>query len=458
MSVKVGFAQTDLMDILAEKRNCEMPVSGVAFHLAQNGRNSFFFTVDFMDFDLQTVNTLKNTLSKVLPEQTEIHILTTHNHGAGSCSDLDMERFCSHAAECAVQAVKNAAECKLRFASGPIDRDITFSRRIFVPEAEGSFTCFYGIDPEQPENASAFVKRALTALENDSLCFTGDGSAENCSSFRFKKADPFLAVLEFRTMDDIPLGNIVRFASHAVCCNLPDCYSSDYPGYLRKLMQEALGGVSLFWNGPCAEIAPAISAKSAGNGKKFAKILAKNALRMLNNSSFQPLAYFRDTAWQINMPVRGEVLTGKVIHSREPDTPAGKKKHLEYQRLNGIMPFLQGIYRNGEKSVQETIPVSAAMLELNDCNFLFFCGETFSKTAQEITGHFPEYSWITVTEHGRTAMYIPPAEEYLRGGYEFTCATVAKEAEQLLKEQLICLIKTAKTQNFPTTSGAVLND
>ena len=447
MSVKAGFSEIDLMDILAEKRNCEMPISGVAFYLAQNGRNSFFFTIDFMDFDLLTVNTLKDALRKVLPEQTEIHVLTTHNHGAGSCSDLDMARFCSHAAECAVQAVKNAAECKIRFATGPIDRDITFNRRIFVPEAEGSFTCFYGIDPEQPENASAFVRRALTALENDSLCFTGNGSAENSSNFRFKKADPFLAVLEFRTMDDIPLGNIVRFASHAVCCNLPDCYSSDYPGYLRKIMGETLGGVSLFWNGPCAEIAPAISAKSAETGKKFAETLAENALRMLEKSSFQPLEHFRDTVWQIDMPVRKEVLTGKVITQEFPDTSAGKKKKLESQRLAGIMPFLQGIYRNGEKSLQETIPISAAMLELNNCNFLFFCGETFSATAQEIVNNFPEHTWITVTEHGRTAMYIPPAEEYSRGGYEFTCATVAKEAEQLLKIQLLHLIKTAKKLN-----------
>ena len=48
------------------------------------------------------------------------------------------------------------------------------------------------------------------------------------------------------------------------------------------------------------------------------------------------------------------------------------------------MPFLQGIHKNGINNPTNNITVSTALLKLGKFNLLFFSGETFSCTANEI--------------------------------------------------------------------------
>ncbi|MBO5722918.1 MAG: hypothetical protein J6S19_07365 [Lentisphaeria bacterium] len=444
MSVYVGFSKVDLMDVMPEKRRCEMPLSGRGFYLAQAEKCSFFFTADLMDLDLLTVKTLENALAEVLPENTQIHILSTHNHGGDDSEKLNMELFCRLAAGCAGDAVAAARPAKVRTAVGGIDEKLAYMRRLFVPEVEGSFTCFYGIGSGGSGDAVSFAENAVKALENDTLLFAGRGTKAEKNGRYFLPADPQVAVLEFRSTDDLPLGNIVRFASHAVCCNLPDCYSADYPGYLRGIMEKQLGGVSVFWNGPCAEIAPAIPHKSAEYGALLAGKIAGKALSLLEDVPFEKLESFRDTFMKAVLPVRQEVLDGKIAAADEDltgKTPAEKKKILERKQLEIRLPFLQKIHRNGENIFCKEITLHNALLEINNWNVLFFSGETFSSTAQEITATFPEKQWVTVTEHGRTAMYIPPEREYLRGGYEPACAVVAANGEAELKLQMTALLE-----------------
>lgn len=444
MSVYAGFAKVDLMEILPEKRRCEMPLSGRGFYLEQAEKRSFFFTADLMDLDLMTVKTLESALAEVLPQNTQIHILSTHNHGGESCGKLQMEQFCRLAAGCADDAVAAARPAKVRIAAGALDEKLTYMRRLFIPEVEGSFTCFYGIGAVGSGDAASFAENAVEALGNNALLFSGNGTNADKNGRSFLPADPHVAVLDFRSTDDLPLGNIVRFASHAVCCNLPDCYSADYPGYLRGIMEKELGGVSVFWNGPCAEIAPAIPHKSAEYGALLAGKIAGKALSLLENLPFENLESFRDTFMRAVLPVRQEVLDGEISIAHEDisgKTPAEKKKFLERKQLEIRLPFLQSIHRNGEKTLRKEITLNNALLEINNWNIIFFSGETFSSTAQEITSAFPEKQWLTVTEHGRTAMYIPPEKEYLRGGYEPACAVVAANGEAELKLQMTAALE-----------------
>ena len=40
---------------------------------------------------------------------------------------------------------------------------------------------------------------------------------------------------------------------------------------------------------------------------------------------------------------------------------------------------------------------------------------------------------ITVTEHGRTAVNLPPPDEWDCGGYETTCCGIARDGETVLR-------------------------
>ena len=447
MTISAGFSKVDLMDIMPEQRHTEMPVSARGFYLSGNGKSSFFLVSDFMDFDLQAVTLLKEAMIPVLPENTSIHVLTTHNHGGASWFNLDMERYSRHAVECAKSAVANSRNAKVRIGQGDISEPVSMIRRFFIPETGGSFTCFYGIDSVKEGNASGFRETALKNLKNGSLTFTPEYVFSENGKESFLSADQSVSVMEFRSVeDDRPLGSIVRFAAHAVCCNLPDCYSSDYPGYLREMMESELGGISLFLNGPCAEIAPAIPGKSPESGRMIAKKIATSALQLLQKNEFQPLHNFKDTNWLIPLPVRAELLENagsSAIVPEQPDDLRERKRILEQDFLHGNFPFLTGIRQNGEQGSPDTHTVSTALLQLNDWNLLFFSGETFYQTAREITSHFPGKKWITVTEHGRTAMYIPPENEYNRGGYEPSCAVVSVQGEKQLREQIISRLHEA---------------
>lgn len=441
--VKVGFSKVPLMDVMPEQRQTDMPISARGFYISQREHHSFFLISDFMDFDLRIVSLLEKAVKSVLPAGTKIHIMTTHNHGGASWFQLDIENYAGHAAECAKEAVRSSRTAKIRIAHGRIGKKLSIGRRIFVPEANGSFTCFYGIDSVAKDNASYFVETALKNLADGHLTFSGKyASGDMIRSF--PKADPTVSFLEFSALeDDRPLGNIVRFAAHAVCCNLPGSYSSDYPGYLCLFLEKQLGGISVFMNGPCAEIAPAISGKSAQSGKKIAEALGKEVLNLLEKVPFQQLRRFRDTIWGISLPVRKEILDQNIIFSEScaPRDLHQSKVFLEQQLLLGNLPFLTRIYKNGEKKTSGKITVSTALFELNDWNILCFPGETFFITAQQIISEFPGRNWITVTEHGRTAMYIPPESEYRSGGYEPNCAVVSEQGEKELRMRMISLLQ-----------------
>ena len=54
---------------------------------------------------------------------------------------------------------------------------------------------------------------------------------------------------------------------------------------------------------------------------------------------------------------------------------------------------------------------------------------------------FPELDLVTVTEHGRTVMYLPPEEEFAKGGYETVCKLTVPHAERVLREEAVCFLE-----------------
>ena len=100
--------------------------------------------------------------------------------------------------------------------------------------------------------------------------------------------------------------------------------------------------------------------------------------------------------------------------------------------MTELSDFLQGKYRNGEDVPGDTICISFGLLRLNDLLFAAFPGETFSVTGKALQAAYPQKAICTVTEHGRTVMYLPPEDDCRLGGYESVCRTTAPNAEQFL--------------------------
>lgn len=434
----IGFASIDLAEIFIIKKPIRENCEAKAIFLSDGQKAAAWVVLDFMDFDLSAVNMVKCAVQKATDIPLfNIHIVTTHNHGCSTCDEIDMKCLSRLAAEAAVQA-KNAAKCaKMRFACTEVSQQVNYMRRIFVPEVKSKATCFFGITPEEGFDSSPFVENFLQSLKEGKLSWCGTRET-SLPSKPFPSGDAQIWIVEFRELDNNkPLGCILRFAAHAVCCNRPDSYSSDYPWHFRENIAKVLGGTAIFMNGPCADIAPCIKDKKSGGEIWLGDILAREALNALSSKSFEPFTHFEDAISCVRLPVRKEVQENHVANLQVvlPEDLPARKETLEHASLASTLPFLRSKYVNGETSLTDTIEIELGRLQLNKLNILAYPGETFSTTA------FNSENVITVTEHGRTVMYIPPDEERRLGGYESVCSVTAAGAESILKQEAEKLIQ-----------------
>ena len=259
---------------------------------------------------------------------------------------------------------------------------------------------------------------------------------------RFAEGDKEIFACEFVTPDGRPIGSIVRFAAHAVTANRPGSFSSDYPYYVRRKIEEKFGGICMFLNGPCAEIAPSMLNKFEGRERTIGSSIADLVITSLSDKSYESLEKFFDSKFEIKLPARPEVIANDVdIPDEIPDNLPERRRYLEKKVLKSTLPFLREKYTEGELSLTDEISVFVGALTLGDITLVAFPGETFYKTGSKVKSSFPDKKLVTVTEHERTVMYLPPREDFLLGGYETTCKLTDIHAEEVLLEGAVNNLK-----------------
>lgn len=446
--IAAGFGSADLAEVFPVKKPFREPCEVRTFYLqSDDGLRTVWAVLDFMDFDLKTVLALKQALAaELLLDRSHIHIVTTHNHGSATCDAIDLTRLASLSAAAAREAVRNAVPALIRFARTRLEGQHNYIRRTFIPEAGGSATCFYGPAAENRFDSAPFAEHYLHALRDGQHVYTGFEPTSR-PFVPFAPGDPELFAMEFiAAADRRPLGSLIRFSAHAVCCNNPAYYSSDYPWHVRETFSRLSGGTAVFLNGPCAEIAPGMESKKSGMEKRLGELLARTAWKSLESQPFTPLEQAADLTETVRLPVRPEVLENRICPLPEQlpaDLPA-RKRYLEQLALRNTLPFLQAKYRSGEERVSDTIEIELGLLRLNQVRILAFPGETFNATAAGAAADWPDT--VTVTEHGRTVMYIAPGTEFRQGGYESICAVTAPPAEAILRRAAENLLQRTSGQ------------
>ena len=431
--IAAGFGSADLAEVFPEKKTFRETCEVRIFYLqSDEGLRTVWAVLDFMDFDLKTVAGLKQAIMAELQlDRSHIHIVTTHNHGSATCDAIDLPRLASLSAAAAREAAANAVPALIRSSRTRLEGQHNYIRRTVIPEAGGSATCFYGPAAENRFDSAPFAEHYLHALRDGQHVYTGfEPTARPFAPFA--PGDPELFAMEFIAADRRPLGSLIRFSAHAVCCNDPAYYSSDYPFHVRKTFSRLSGGTAVFLNGPCAEIAPGMESKKSGMEKRLGELLAQTAWKSLENQSFEPLEHAADLTETVSLPVRPEVLENRIgpLPEQLPADLPARKRYLEQLALRNTLPFLQAKYRSGEERVSDTITVELGLLRLNNVRILAFPGETFNATAAAAASGWP--GTVTITEHGRTVMYIAPEAEFRQGGYESICAVTAPPAEEIL--------------------------
>ena len=95
-----------------------------------------------------------------------------------------------------------------------------------------------------------------------------------------------LGVIRFNKLDGAPLATLVNFTCHPVVLGPKNLLiSAEYPGVMRPLVEQAVGGTCLFANGACGDINPFMDKSDPEMGAfeemaKMGRALAEEAVRV----------------------------------------------------------------------------------------------------------------------------------------------------------------------------------
>lgn len=431
--IKVGFSKTDLEKALLPREWYvrEERIEAISFCIESEKTRAIWIILDFMDFNRKVTDTLKSATEKKTGISREhIHIVTTHNHGGG---EPDCRILAELVADGAMAAMNAAKPAEMRYVFTRVDKQVNYIRRVYIPEIEKVATVFFGTSEKTGYDSAPFVERFMEFLKKGDLCYSG--GIETKRPFNpLPSGDDELVAIQFRDACGVTIGSVVRFAAHAVCCNRDGSFSSDYPFYVRRRMEKEFGGIAAFMNGPCGDIAPGLIDKYEGTERTLGEYLAEIAITAIEHLPFETIEGFDDAEFEIRLPVRREVMEGRV--TIDDDLPEDLKKRYEYldkKSLGGLMNFLREKYTEGEETVNDEISVFMGFLRIGDMVFAGFPGETFSVTGVALQQAFPGLDICTVTEHGRTVMYLPPEADCELGSYESVCKTTARNGEEVLR-------------------------
>jgi len=438
--IKIGFSEINLEGSLLPKGQAiREPIEATTMYIEGEVYSSIWIVFDLMDLNRLYTDSIKKSISeRTLIEVEHIHVLSTHNHGGG---EPDIEALSSLAADCAISAKANKRDALMRYSFTKTDKQVNILRRIYIPEIKGSATLYFGAYEGNSFNSSLFAERVLSELSEGKECnYIGDHTERECVPFA--EADKEISCVQFCDSSGEIIGTIVRFSSHAVTANRGGSFSSDYPYYVRQGIKKEFGGCAMFLNGPCAEIAPVMRDKFEGRERILGDYLSTLAKKSLESLPFEAISTFSDEKFEVMLPVREEVINNKVdIPEKMPKSLSERKKYIDLLRLNNTLDFLSKKYREGETEVSDEISVYLGGLRFNDIYFVGFPGETFYATGEGFKRAFEGKKIITVTEHERTVMYLPPKEEFLRGGYEACCKLTSPDSEQILLDKAIASFK-----------------
>ena len=452
--VKVGFAVECLNSALPRDRPVKDDVEGIILYFSDEISDSCWIILDFMDFSRNPIDVIseKVNMATGIPK-ANIHILTTHNHGASTEDCLDIPFIADKAAQGVLAARECAFEASMRYAVVNVNEQLNYIRRYYSNELKGKSTCFFGPNPGNHYEVSTFLRQTIYELENNkplSFCDPSGESGKNVELMHqylsLPPGDNKLQILFFEKTDGSPIGSMSRFAAHAVCCNSSDYYSSDYPYYFRQTMCEKLGGIAAFINGPCAEIAPGVASKESGGEKIIGEKLGLLAAEKIKRTVSNPVERFCDHTQNVALPIRSDILRNKKLKDemllikkalqkgRETSLPVLKqlKERMLFFKLRDFLISKCWSTDNEIKQKKMSVEVQLGRLTLNDVTLLAFPGETFSATAHKVSALSDSTHLITATEHGRSVLYIVPEDEYGSGGYEVCACLVTPKAEEIL--------------------------
>ena len=285
-----------------------------------------------------------------------------------------------------------------------------------------------------------------------------------------------LAVL--RAADGTVLGSLARFAAHPDVAVLFEShgiadqyrYHFDWTGYLRQAIDRQLGGIGLYLNGPCADLA----VRKGYGGMTTYEACDREALRIggLIAGALLRAWQARPPRWQalrlagiaaatLPLPLRDTLPhslqaaqhTGEGLQQAQRNldaalaqsaSPARIKRLIDeklHQRTLRTMVQEWVGFTDAELSSRQAA-VEAGAVCLNGLVFAGLPGECLAQTTTLLRAAALGQRLITLDQVNGYLGYVTTAQAYDQGGYSYWGGWVRRDAEALLRQQALGVIRS----------------
>jgi neutral ceramidase len=262
--------------------------------------------------------------------------------------------------------------------------------------------------------------------------------------------DPEVGVLRIDTADGDPLAVMVNYACHPVVLgNGSNVISSDWPGAMRQLVEVETGATCMFIQGACADINP-LPGEPSDSEEVLEKLGAEIGNEVIGTWASIETKVFEEIAVaseRIQLPL----LTPSDYEGKLPqfvelaEASEGMSWDDLQAWLNQTVPWKAEIVGEGDDS-RAVMELQA--IRIGNTAVVSAAGEIFAQTGLNVKQRSPIANTMFAAYTNGLVCYIPPEEEYPRGGYEVDEVYIAyrlpsppaPEASQLVEDTAVQLL------------------
>ena len=399
-------------------------------------------TMDEVTLDYETVDMLAHPLIEELGISKErIVMLPSHSHAT---PPLDPDLFQMVVFEAVKQARDSRTEVEVASLNLQLEgKEYIINRRVHI-DGIGSRTVMFNdgclihdnyIDAtshmyDWVENLGVDPEKYLEAGRK----YITDGEVDNK-----------LQTLFIRNKHTGELmGSFTRFAAHAVIVSakvVNGDVSADFPGHMKRKIEEQLGGIALFGQGPSGDLRPLNREYSHAFAKEYGYRLADEIIQGYDGMYWQPLTRLEFFIEPVEIPlinniflsleeVEAEMNTIEKLFDRETNPEERRKLQNKFWGLYRT-PWVHRMVRPEWKQ-QGQLGLDLYALRLNDHVLIATQGEIFNRIGKLMVEPYKDYDPILVSIANEYVSYLPTDEERLKGGYESSVSIMTPGSPDIL--------------------------
>ena len=264
--------------------------------------------------------------------------------------------------------------------------------------------------------------------------------------------DPEVGVLRVDTAHGQPVAVVVNYACHPVVLGAgSNVISADWPGTMRRLVEQVTGATCLFIQGACADINPLPGQPSDREDvlERLGTEIGGQVIAVWANIEPQPAEQVVAGREQLHVPLlwpspRDNKRLELVEMAGGGSVPTSDEVR---DRLDSLMPWTVKVVReNGERQVAMELQT----IRVGDTAVVSAAGEIFVKTGLAVKRRSPLANVMFAAYANGAIGYLPLPEDYPRGGYEVEESylfyrlpgPIAPEAAGLVEETAVRLLNT----------------